>query len=147
MRIFWVPLLHKGWQVSFSFSPRICQKLEIWHQSRETYRSWFGQPIVHFLKYQKTRRKIGLKTSDHVLFYAVACFRSYFALCFPIFQQMENMWPHEILRGRVLSYADASLGFCKMILQNNFEPQKRGCMFSLVHEIYIFQIAWIQTKI
>ena len=43
---------------------------------------------------------------------------------------MENTRPHEILRGRVLYYAAASLGSCEMILQNNFEPQKRGRVFS-----------------
>ena len=53
---------------------------------------------------------------------------------------MENTRPHEILRGRVLSYAATSLGSCKMILQNNFELQKRGRMFSLVLEIQIFQV-------
>ena len=39
-----------------------------------------------------------------------------------MFQEMENMRPCKILRGRVLSYAAASLGSCKMILQNNWEP-------------------------
>ena len=70
-------------------------------------------------------------------------FTSYLVSCFPVFQEMENTRRHEILRGRVLSYAVASLGSCKMILQNNFEPQKRGRMFSLVLEICIFQITWV----
>ena len=53
---------------------------------------------------------------------------------------MENTRPHEILRGRVLSYAAVSLGSCEMILQNNFEPQKRGRVVSLVLKIQLFQI-------
>ena len=53
---------------------------------------------------------------------------------------MENTWPHGILRGRVLSYAAAILGSCKMILQNNIYLQKRGRVFSLVLEIHIFQL-------
>ena len=73
------------------------------------YRGWFGQPIIHFLKYQKTRRKIGQKARGPVKFYAAASFTSYFVSCFPIFQEMENTWPHEILRGRVLSYSAALL--------------------------------------
>ena len=64
------------------------------------YRGWFGQLTVHFLKYQKTRRKIGQKTRDCVKFYAAACFTSYFVSCFPMFQEMENTRPHKILRGR-----------------------------------------------
>ena len=80
------------------------------------YRGWFGQPIVHSLKYQKRRRKIGQR------FYAAACFTSYFVSCFPIFKEMEKTRPHEILHGRVLSYAATSSGSCKMILQNDFEP-------------------------
>ena len=42
---------------------------------------------------------------------------------------MENMRPHIILRGRLLSYVAGSFGSSKMILQNNFEPQKRGRVF------------------
>ena len=53
---------------------------------------------------------------------------------------MENTRPHEILCDRMLSYAAASLGSCEMILQNNFEPQKRGRVFSLALKIQLFQI-------
>ena len=53
---------------------------------------------------------------------------------------MENTQPHEILRGRVLFYAAASLGSSEMILQNNFEPQKRDRVLSLVLKIQLFQI-------
>ena len=73
------------------------------------YRAWFGQPIIHFLKYQKTRRKTGQKARGHVKSYRAACFTSYFVSCFPIFQEMENTRPHEILHGCVLSYAAALL--------------------------------------
>ena len=70
-----------------------------------------------------------------------------FYIVFSDISEMENTRPRKILRGRVVSYAAASLGSCKLILQNNFEQQKRGQVFSLVLEIYIFQIIWIQTKI
>ena len=33
--------------------------------------------------------------------------KSFFVSYFPIFQEMENTWPHEILRGRMLSYVAA----------------------------------------
>ena len=117
------------------------------HLLYENYRGWFGQPIVHFVKYQKTRQKIGQKARGCVKFYTAACFTSCFVSCFPNFQEMENAWPHETLCGCVLSYAAASSGSRKIILQNNFEPQKRGRVFYLVLEIHIFQITWIQTKI
>ena len=42
--------------------------------------------------------------------------------------------------GRMKFYAAASLGSCEMILQNNFEPQKRGRVFTLVLEIQLIQI-------
>ena len=70
-----------------------------------------------------------------------------FYIVFSDISEMEYTRPRKILRGRVVSYAAASLGSCKLILQNNFEQQKRGQVFSLVLEIYIFQIIWIQTKI
>ena len=69
------------------------------------------------------------KTENRPKNNVAACFTSYFVSCFPIFQEMENTQTH----------AAASLGSCKMILQNNFEPQKRGSVFSLVLEIYMLQ--------
>ena len=53
---------------------------------------------------------------------------------------MKNTRPHKVLRGCVLSYAAVSLGSSEMILENNFEPQKRGRVFSLVLKIQLFQI-------
>ena len=53
---------------------------------------------------------------------------------------MENTRPHEISRGRVLSYAATSLDSCEMILQNNFEPQNRSRVFSLVLKIQLFDL-------
>ena len=45
-------------------------KRRVWN-----YRGWFGQPIIHFLKYQKTRRKIGQKITWprvlHLILYRV----------------------------------------------------------------------------
>ena len=78
------------------------------------YCGWFGQPIIHFLKYQKIRRKIGQKIRARLKCYAGACFTSYFVSYFPIFQEMKNTWPHEILPCRVLSYAAAILDKVKI---------------------------------
>ena len=67
----------------------------------------------------------------------------------------KNTRPRKILCGRVFyilfcivfsdisrngKHAAASLGSCEMILQNNFELQKRGRVFSLVLKIQLFQI-------
>ena len=74
------------------------------------YRDWFGQHIIHFLKYQKARRKKNQKTCGRVEFYAADCFTSYFVSCFQTFQEMENTQPHEISRVCVLSCTAPSLG-------------------------------------
>ena len=76
---------------------------------------------IHFLKYQKTRRKIGQKTRGPVKFYAAASFTSYFVSCFPIFQEMENTWPHEILRGHVTYLIKSKLIALKLIIDKKLK--------------------------
>ena len=73
------------------------------------YRGWFGQSIIHFLKYQKARWEIGQKIRDRAKSHAAACFTSYFISYIPKFQKMQNTRPRKILHGRVLFYAAALL--------------------------------------
>ena len=82
------------------FSASICKEIKEVSPCNKYYRGWLGQPVVHFLKYQKTRQKIGQKTLGRVKFYAAACFTSYFISCFPIFQKWKT-------RGHAKFYAGA----------------------------------------
>ena len=85
-----------------------------------------------FPKISEKRWEIGQKTRDRVKFYVVACFTSNSVFWFPIFQETEISRPHEILQDNTRPWVwviDILLLFSllsEMLLQNNFEPQKRG---------------------
>ena len=57
-------------------------------------------PWLIWATYNSFPKISGNKKENRQKKHAAACFTTYFVSCLPIFQEMENTRPHEILRGR-----------------------------------------------